>query len=231
MEVAALKIQSETAREQRVCPTWPAPCSPAKLRAGASSLKQLAKVIERLALAILLVGGLGLLISMFLGVGDIIGTQVLKSPLPGAKELTESTMVLIVFGALAYAQIQRSHIRVELLYARAGPRGQAVMDVIADLAALFFFSLLLWQAINEAIFSIQLKEATVGLIRFPLYPARVILAAGTALLILRLLIDLIEDLQRVRTGEPLSAPEDILEAQALQGPTVGADPANGTSKE
>lgn len=105
------------------------------------------------------------------------------------------------------------------------------MDVIADLAALFFFSLLLWQAINEAIFSIQLKEATVGLIRFPLYPARVILAAGTALLILRLLIDLIEDLQRVRTGEPLSAPEDILEAQALQGPTVGADPANGTSKE
>ena len=207
------------------------PRSPTKLCAGAPSLKSIAKVIERLALAILLIGGLGLLMSMFLGVGDVVGTQMLKAPLPGAKELTESTMVLIVFGALTYAQIQRSHIRVELLYTRAGPRGQAVMDVIADLAALLFFSLLLWQAVNEAIYSVQLKEATVGLIRFPLYPARIILAAGTALLIVRLLIDLIEDLRRVRTGEALSAPENVVAEHSLQGLAAGADPADRTTKE
>ena len=53
-------------------------------------------------------------------------------------EMTESTMVLIVFGALTYAQIQRSHIRVELLYTRMGPRVQAAMDVATDLAALSF---------------------------------------------------------------------------------------------
>ena len=163
-------------------------------------MKLFATLLERLALLILLIGGLGLLMSMFLGVGDVIGTQMLETPLPGARELTESTMVLIVFGALTYAQIQRSHIRVELLYTRLGPRAQAVMDVCADLAALAFFSLLLWQAINEAIVSVGLNEATVGLIRFPLYPARIVLAAGTALLILRLLIDLIEDADRIRTG-------------------------------
>ena len=188
-------------------------------------------MIERLALAILLVGGLGLLMSMFLGVGDVIGTQFLKSPLPGAKELTESTMVLIVFGALTYAQIQRSHIRVELLYTRVGPRGRAVMDVVADLAALLFFSLLLWQAINEALLSIQLKEATVGLIRFPLYPARVILAAGTALLILRLIIDLVDDLQRVRTGRELETAHDGASDLTLHGLPTESEPDDRTTRE
>ncbi|MGI9424609.1 MAG: TRAP transporter small permease subunit [Hyphomicrobiaceae bacterium] len=168
-------------------------------------MKILSAILERLALVTLLVGGFGLIMSMFLGVGDVVGTQVLLTPLPGARELTESTMVLIVFGALTYAQIQRSHIRVELLHSRMGPRTQAAMDVAADLAALLFFSLLLWQAIHEALLSIQLGEATVGLIRFPLYPARIILAAGTALLILRLLIDVIEDIARIRTGEQAAA--------------------------
>lgn len=192
-------------------------------------MKLFATLLERLALLILLIGGLGLLMSMFLGVGDVIGTQMLKTPLPGARELTESTMVLIVFGALTYAQIQRSHIRVELLYTRLGPRAQAVMDVCADLAALAFFSLLLWQAINEAIVSVGLNEATVGLIRFPLYPARIVLAAGTALLILRLLIDLIEDADRIRTGVPLKTVQVTIPVTPLATTTGDGDKASETN--
>jgi TRAP-type C4-dicarboxylate transport system permease small subunit len=162
----------------------------------------LAHLLERLALAVLLVGGVGMMISVFLGVADIVGTQFLHVPVPGPFEITESTMVLIVFGALAYAQIRRAHIRVELIYTHVGPRLQAVMDVFTDVAALTFFGLMLWQAEMEAEYSYQINEATVGLIRFPLYPARIILAAGTGLLVLRLVLDLIIDTRRVFTGEP-----------------------------
>ena len=170
-------------------------------------------MVERLALVVLMVGGVGMLMSMALGVADVVGTQMLKVPVPGTLELTESTMVLIVFGALAYTQIRRAHIRVELVYAHMGPRVRAAMDVFADLAALVFFGLLLWQAVNEAIYSVEIREATFGLIRFPLYPARIILAAGTALMVLQLLLHLIEDLGRVRTG----APPRSAEAEAPRG--------------
>ena len=166
-------------------------------------VRRISKLIEHLALAILMIAGVGMLMSMFLGVADIVGTQILRIPVPGPRELTESTMVLIVFGALTYAQIRRAHIRVEIFYLRAGPRARAVMDVITDLAALVFFGLLLWQSINEAQYSLKIGEATAGYIRFPLWPARMTLAAGTALVILRLLVDLVIDLGRVRTGEPL----------------------------
>ncbi|MGI9478141.1 MAG: TRAP transporter small permease subunit [Hyphomicrobiaceae bacterium] len=173
-------------------------------------MKTFSYLLERLALAILLIGGVGLMASMFLGVGDVVGTQILKQPLPGARELTESTMVLIVFGALTYAQIQRSHIRVELLYTRMSPRVQAMMDVATDLAAITFFGLLFWQAINEVKISLEIGESTVGLIRFPLYPARIILAAGAGLLIVRLVLDLFVDLRRVSTGEPLPSVHDVV---------------------
>ena len=130
-------------------------------------MKLLAHILERLALAVLLVGGLGMLMSMFLGVADIVGTQILLIPVPGPRELTESTMVLIVFGALAYAQIRRAHIRVELFYFQMPPRIRATMDVITDLAAIAFFGLILSEAFSEARYSLQIGEATDGLIRFP----------------------------------------------------------------
>jgi TRAP-type C4-dicarboxylate transport system permease small subunit len=164
------------------------------------AVKPLSQIVERLALIVLLIGGLGMLFSMFLGVADIVGTQILLIPVPGPRELTESTMVLIVFGALASAQIRRAHIRVELLYLNTPPRVRAVMDVITDIAAIVFFGLILSEAISEAQYSYQIKEATTGLIRFPLWPARFTLVAGCALMILQLTLHLLEDLVRIRTG-------------------------------
>ncbi len=179
-------------------------------------MQSISRLVERLALVVLMVGGIGMLMSMFLGVADIVGTQVLLIPVPGPRELTESTMVLIVFGALAYAQIKRAHIRVEIVYLQAGPRLRAAMDVITDVAAIIFFSLLLWQAVLEAQYSLQIGEATVGLIRFPLWPARITLAAGTALVIVRLVLDLLVDLNRVRTGEPYEVLDEDPTLQELK---------------
>jgi TRAP-type C4-dicarboxylate transport system permease small subunit len=170
------------------------------------------ETLRRVALVILLLGGIGTMAAMFLGTIEVVGTQMLKTPVPGALELTESTMVLIVFGALTYAQVRRGHIRVELIYTNMGPRIQAAMDVFANLAAMVFFGLLLWQSYHEAVYSLQIGEATVGLIRFPLFPARLILSVGTALLILQLVLDTIVDIRRIKTGEapPIIDPQNTI---------------------
>ncbi|MDQ8729289.1 TRAP transporter small permease [Bradyrhizobium sp. LHD-71] len=159
-------------------------------------MKALSIVVERLAWVSVLIGGIGLLISMILGVADVIGSYF-NHPVAGAYEFTESTMVLVVFGGLTYAQIKRKHIRVELLYTHVRPRLQSTMDIIAGLAAITFILLLLWQGINEAQYSLEIDEATSGLIRFPLYPARFALVFGASLFCLQLILDLVEDIQRL----------------------------------
>jgi TRAP-type C4-dicarboxylate transport system permease small subunit len=172
-------------------------------------MRLLSRVVERLALAMLFLGGMGMLGAMFLGTGDVVGTQFAGWPIPGAKELTESTMVLIVFGALTYAQIRRGHIRVELIYTHMGPRVRMAMETLAVLAAMVFFGLLFWQAIIEAIHSWYIREADVGLIRFPLYPARWTLAVGTGLVIAQLGVDLFHFVQRLRGREAIETPEGV----------------------
>lgn len=166
--------------------------------------------LGRLALWLLLLGTVGMISAMLVGVADVVGTEFLGRPVLGTLEFTESTMVLVVFGALAYAQERRAHIRVELLYSFVGPRGKSFMEVVTHIVAFIFFALVAWQGYVELLYSLEIKESTMGSVRFPLYPARVLLLVGVVLLLLRLAIDIAQDIGRLRRGEPppeLALPE------------------------
>ena len=157
--------------------------------------------VRRLAIVMVLLGSVGMLASMAICVADVIGTNFFDWPVPGTLEFTESTMVLIVFGALAFTQDKRGHIRVEILHALCGPRVQSFLDMLTHLVALVFFVLLAWYSFGELSYSWEIGEATMGTIRFPLYPARLLLSFGTVLLILQLALDVIADFRRMRRGE------------------------------
>ena len=47
-------------------------------------MNRLTHLLEPVALGILLIGGLGLIISTFLGTADVVGTQMFGVPVPGA---------------------------------------------------------------------------------------------------------------------------------------------------
>lgn len=158
--------------------------------------------LGRLALWLLLLGTVGMISAMLVGVADVVGTEFLGRPVLGTLEFTESTMVLVVFGALAYAQERRAHIRVELLYSQVGPRGKSFMEAVTHIVAFIFFALMAWQGYVELLYSWEIMESTMGSVRFPLYPARSLLLLGVALLLLRLAIDIVQDIGRLHRGEP-----------------------------
>ena len=170
-----------------------------------------AKILRRLAIGLVLLGSLGMMLSMLICVADVVGTNFLDWPVPGTLEITESTMVLIVFGALAFTQEKRGHIRVEILHGLMSARLKSLADLFTHLLALVFFVLLAWYSFGELSYSWEIRESTMGTIRFPLYPARLLLAAGTALLIAQLALDVIADVGRMWRGEApgqMPAPAD-----------------------
>jgi TRAP-type C4-dicarboxylate transport system permease small subunit len=113
-------------------------------------MKIYAALVSKLALGLLLLGTLGMITSTVLGFSDVVGTKFFDFPIPGTLEITESTMVLIVFGALAYTQSKRGHIRVEIVYNYFSPRGKALADFVTHLVAFIYFALLAWQGIMRA---------------------------------------------------------------------------------
>jgi TRAP-type mannitol/chloroaromatic compound transport system permease small subunit len=168
---------------------------------GIHHMQKISEWVRQLALVLLLMGALGMIISMLLGFADVVGTKFFGWPVPGTLEITESTMVLIVFGALAFTQSQRGHIRVEIFYTNRGPRTKAFMDAVTHLVAIAFFALVAWQGFNEALYSLEIGEATMGTIRFPLFPARLLLVVGCALLLVQLGLDLIQNVRHMISGE------------------------------
>ena len=167
--------------------------------------------LGRLALWLLLLGTVGMIAAMLVGVADVVGTEFLGRPVLGTLEFTESTMVLVVFGALAYAQERRAHIRVELLYSHVGPRGKSFMEAVTHIVAFLFFALVAWTGYAELLYSWEIMESTMGSVRFPLYPARSLLLFGVLLLLLRLAVDIVQDIGRLQRGEP--PPEAALPEQ------------------
>jgi TRAP-type mannitol/chloroaromatic compound transport system permease small subunit len=157
--------------------------------------------IRRLAVGMVLLGSVGLMLSMFICFADVIGTNFFEYPVDGTLEITESTMVLIVFGALAFTQEKRGHIRVEILHGFMRPRIKSLMDLFTHLMALLFFVVLAWYSVGELTYSWEMNEPTMGTIRFPLYPARTLLTLGVALLILQLTLDVLDDTVRTWRGE------------------------------
>ena len=164
-------------------------------------MQKISEWVRKLALVLLLMGALGMIISMLLGFADVVGTKFFGWPVPGTLEITESTMVLIVFGALAFTQSQRGHIRVEIFYTNRSPRTKAFMDAVTHLVAIAFFALVAWQGFNEALYSLEIGEATMGTIRFPLFPARLLLVVGCVLLLVQLGLDLIQNVRHMISGE------------------------------
>ena len=142
-----------------------------------------------LAFAGSFLAGLCVLTMMAVGAIDIIGTAFFGLPLPGAYEGTATLLVASVFLALALSQAEGRTIRVELLLERLPRRGRAGFDVLAHALTAVFWGFVAWYGWSIAVESTRLGEYTSGAINFPVWPAKVCLAAGATLLVAQALWD------------------------------------------
>lgn len=135
-----------------------------------------------------------LLLMALAGVLDILLTAFFQTALPGGVELSESLLVACVFLPVAWTQARRGHVAMGFLRERLGPSGRRTLDALAALSGLGFFGVLAWQGWRLAWRSLTVGEYAAGLIAFPLYPAKLALAAGLTLMVLQLARDLLGDL-------------------------------------
>ena len=74
--------------------------------------------MNRVTLAFAFIAGVSMLLMMFVGTMDILGTNLFGLPVPAAYEFIATTIAVVVFFAIAQAEQQNAHIRVEILVDR-----------------------------------------------------------------------------------------------------------------
>lgn len=137
------------------------------------------------------VSGIALLLMMVMGALDVFLGKVFNTPVPGTFEATEALMVVSAFLAIAYNQQVRGHIKVELFTSRMSPRLQLKFEAFNYFLSAVFFFLLTWQGWRFGLESLRVGEYESGLIAFPVYPAKLLLAVGLTLMTLQCSRDLV----------------------------------------
>jgi TRAP-type C4-dicarboxylate transport system permease small subunit len=131
---------------------------------------------------------------MLLVVAEIIGRHFFNSPIPGQLEAGSLSMVLILYFGLAYGQLLRNHIRVDLFISRVKGRKRELLEALALFLCLVVSSLMLWATAIQALISVEGREFVSGVISFPVWPGRCVVTFGFAILSLTLIIQICEHL-------------------------------------
>lgn len=137
------------------------------------------------------VSGALIALMMLFTVYNIGGRWLFGAPLRGTVELTQLSMVAIVYLGFAYTQHHDEHISVDILYVRLGPRGRAVLDAFAALVSFAVLALIAWRlhAYSETLMAGGRTTATR---RIPLHPLAYVAIVGTLAFVLALASTVIE---------------------------------------
>ncbi|OGP54401.1 MAG: hypothetical protein A2Y65_09425 [Deltaproteobacteria bacterium RBG_13_52_11] len=126
---------------------------------------------------------------MMLTVVDVFCRYILNAPITGSTELSELLMVVLVFPALGWIAVERSHIRVDLLVLRLSRRAQLVMEIVTLLLALGTYVIITWQSILES----REVNMTTSLLTVPEAPFHWIMTGGLTMLCLAIVSLVVED--------------------------------------
>jgi len=143
-------------------------------------------------------GGVILLGMMLLVTGDVIRRLAFKSSIHGTTELVEFMMVGLLYFTLANTQAIKAHINIEIIVERLSPTTRLLCEVISYFLGLILFSLITWQGVKSSVYAWKINEITFGVIKFPLFPSKVIIPIGSFILCLRFVLDIMDGLGKFR---------------------------------
>jgi TRAP-type C4-dicarboxylate transport system permease small subunit len=148
-------------------------------------------IIERVSRFLLVVSGVMIVLMVFTSTYGVGRRYFLHSPEPYSYEI--STMFLLWSFILAVAAVERydRNIRVDFVSNRIPDYARHfILRIIAPAAGLFVCSMFSWQGFVAAMYSLKIGAVTMTAWKVPLFPIKIIIPVGYAILCLVLIAKL-----------------------------------------
>lgn len=153
-------------------------------------MKSAIRIIESLSDALgLLSGSLSLFITLIV-VLDVALRGLFHAPVPGATEASTLLLIGIIYLGFASVQANKANFRVEILLMNLPDGARRWMEIFTTILSAVTIGVLAWFTAGEAWSSLIKNEMTFGAIAFPVWPARIAIVIGLAVLLLQLLCDI-----------------------------------------
>lgn len=127
------------------------------------------------------------LIMMLLSSTDILLRYFFNRPIEGAYEAMQFMMGGVAFFGLSYVQGNRANITMDIISSRFSGKAELIIDIIM-LAIMFAISAIIgWRGGANALDAWRAGDVTIGLVEYPVGPAKMVVPIGFGVLCLRLL--------------------------------------------
>ncbi|TNE34959.1 MAG: TRAP transporter small permease [Alphaproteobacteria bacterium] len=146
--------------------------------------------ISRFSIAVGSLSGLATGVMMVVILIDVIGRAFFAAPLPLATEISIMLLIVKIFLGMAGAQATDSNFQVTIAVDLLNSRWRRIQRIFSLFISLIGMGIIAWLSITYAITSTERGEVSFGVYLWPVWPERIILAAGLALLIVQILSDL-----------------------------------------
>jgi TRAP-type transport system small permease protein len=146
--------------------------------------------LEKVVILLGMAGTVCILILMCLTTADVVLRYVFNRPINGAYEISEILMLSAVFLGMGYTQLFHEHVNADLFVNRLSEHTKLILETALFFPALFIYGLLVWRGSVGFWESWTSGEYRWGLIRIPLWQARLMVPMGAFVLCMTLIQDM-----------------------------------------
>lgn len=111
-----------------------------------------------------------LLVMMLIVVTDVGGRYLVGSPLPGAIELVQYAMVVVVFGGLPAVTLRQRHISLDLVHDRLSGRWRRLHWTLLCAISAAVLAVQAW-LLADIVRTMYANDDVIGFLGLPTYPA------------------------------------------------------------
>lgn len=129
------------------------------------------------------IASLSILVLAVLLTVEVISRSFFHTSIRGLYEIAELLIVVVVFLGIAQAEVARNHVRVTIVTDRLPARVATLVRGVALTLAGGFLAWMFVALTVKAWESLQTGEFKVGLLNFPVWPSRALVALGIGLLV------------------------------------------------
>lgn len=126
------------------------------------------------------IAALLIFVMMTITVADVFGRYLFNRPIPGAFEVTEISLAIVIFVALPLVTLENGHIIVSLITEQISARAQRIQGFIAAGISTVVLVMIAWRLLRHGIQLTSYGDVTIFL-RLPKGPLAFIMAALTLL--------------------------------------------------
>ncbi|MBP1325822.1 TRAP-type C4-dicarboxylate transport system permease small subunit [Leucobacter exalbidus] len=164
------------------------------------------KVLRQVSAGLGIIAASALVVLMMATVIDVVVRAISRASVPGMMELAESALVVSVFLGLAWTSIQGGHVAVSIVTDRLNAKAARV---VSSLVWMLNATLLIWMtyaSFLRAVLATKMNETRFGLVQWPMWPMRWVIAVGLLLWAVVAVVNLVRSV----TGKSIYGEEEAV---------------------